>query len=57
MRREEIFRRSLALNISLLGQLCFTLFTVPSLGILSDFPSSRDFGGFFAVLPFRDSVF
>ena len=44
MRREEIFRRSLALNISLLGQLCCTLFTVPSFGILGDFSSSRLLG-------------
>ena len=41
------FCRSMALSICLLEQLCFTVFTVPSFGILGDFR--------FAIIPSRIS--
>jgi len=48
------FLQILALSISLLERLCFTVFTVPSFGILCDFPSFYLLG--FQVI-FRHSVF
>ena len=52
VRRETIFAQ--ICGICLLEQLCFTVFTVPCFGILSDFPSFRLLG--FGVIFRRSAV-